>query len=366
MTLAENANTKSIRIPVFEHALPHRILLDELRVQGLYREEYADQDNVRKVEEAYAELEAAKNELDDWSTIHSGLPAKDSPEEHEQFEQLRRVRSAEEKCRNCEQKITDALHRADRSALCFSGGGIRSASICLGVLQGLARFSMKGRAGQPGMLHKINFLSTVSGGGYIGSWLMAWARRHPRSYEGVVSEISRSGVTGVDPEPRPVRHLRAYTSYLAPRLGGLTVDTWTLAATVIRNLFLNNCMLLPGFAALLCVPILIGFAMRWLSGRSPDNIWVGTFSLSLSVALLLLAFVQGISTKWRWKRIAQTVLFVSNTIISVAVAGLVVYWIAKRVPSRGLGFETGTLFAFSGFIAIPLIVPAIHGCRLAI
>lgn len=48
-------------------------------------------------------------------------------------------------------------------ALCLSGGGIRSATFCLGVLQWLA--------GQ-NELKNYHYLSTVSGGGYIGSWLV--------------------------------------------------------------------------------------------------------------------------------------------------------------------------------------------------
>ncbi|WP_425907766.1 patatin-like phospholipase family protein [Nitrobacter sp. TKz-YC02] len=44
--------------------------------------------------------------------------------------------------------------------LALSGGGIRSASFCLGVLQAL---------NAEGVLKKFNYLSTVSGGGYIGT-----------------------------------------------------------------------------------------------------------------------------------------------------------------------------------------------------
>ena len=54
------------------------------------------------------------------------------------------------------------------AALCLSGGGIRSAAFALGVLQALARF---------GLLGQFDYLSTVSGGGYIGSWLSAWRYR---------------------------------------------------------------------------------------------------------------------------------------------------------------------------------------------
>ena len=42
-----------------------------------------------------------------------------------------------------------------RTALCLSGGGVRSAAFNLGVLQGLARL---------GLLQRFHYLSTVSGG----------------------------------------------------------------------------------------------------------------------------------------------------------------------------------------------------------
>src|SRR5215470_11773858 len=49
--------------------------------------------------------------------------------------------------------------------LALSGGGIRSATFNLGVIQGLARCRL---------LHKFDYISSVSGGGYISSWLLGW------------------------------------------------------------------------------------------------------------------------------------------------------------------------------------------------
>jgi hypothetical protein len=43
--------------------------------------------------------------------------------------------------------------------LALSGGGVRSATFCFGLLRGLA---------QRGQLTRLDYLSTVSGGGYIG------------------------------------------------------------------------------------------------------------------------------------------------------------------------------------------------------
>src|SRR4051794_37476742 len=48
--------------------------------------------------------------------------------------------------------------------LALSGGGVRSASFCLGALQALDK---------AGVLKNIDYLSTVSGGGYIGPSLSA-------------------------------------------------------------------------------------------------------------------------------------------------------------------------------------------------
>ena len=52
--------------------------------------------------------------------------------------------------------------RKDVKGLAISGGGIRSASFGLGVMQALV---LKGQ------LEKIDYMSTVSGGGYLGAAL---------------------------------------------------------------------------------------------------------------------------------------------------------------------------------------------------
>src|SRR6266404_2856695 len=93
--------------------------------------------------------------------------------------------------------IWSAIHglKEKRSALCISGGGIRSATFGLGVLQGLARC---------GLLDRFHYLSTVSGGGYIGSWLSAWIKNDPNGIRGVVDELKRTPDSPLNPEPQPV------------------------------------------------------------------------------------------------------------------------------------------------------------------
>ena len=64
--------------------------------------------------------------------------------------------------------------------LAFSGGGIRSATFNLGVLQAMA---------EKGLLTKCDYLSTVSGGGYIGSWLSAWIWRECDAREKALNSL---------------------------------------------------------------------------------------------------------------------------------------------------------------------------------
>ena len=58
----------------------------------------------------------------------------------------------------------------------LSGGGIRSATFCLGLFQSLARQQL---------IRRMDFLSTVSGGGYFGSFLGAAFSRSGGSVDSV-------------------------------------------------------------------------------------------------------------------------------------------------------------------------------------
>src|SRR5579859_844590 len=81
-------------------------------------------------------------------------------------------------------KLALALNDLGSTALCLSGGGIRSAVFALGIIQALAQRPRKCKDNsQPpadkALLGQFNYLSTVSGGGYIGGWLSAWLSRQP-------------------------------------------------------------------------------------------------------------------------------------------------------------------------------------------
>jgi len=152
----------------------------------------------------------------------------------------------------------DAIARAHAKelvGLAFSGGGIRSATFNLGVLQSLARM---------GLLSKFDYLSTVSGGGYIGSWLMAWIKRSGIKDVRAGLRPERGKQPG-DDEPPQIHFLRRFSNYLTPKLGWLGADVWTVITIYIRNVILNFIVLGAAFALVLLVPrwMAIGARLGW-------------------------------------------------------------------------------------------------------
>jgi hypothetical protein len=406
-----------------EHALPFRTFFEEhlqhRRADLLAKaDKYLAPDAEKSVEErllaalraqedAYAALEVAGHKI----------AAGETPD-----------KSLDELLKHCAQSdipLKHILHGMNASALCLSGGGIRSASFSLGILEGLSRFSRNEHFTAPnGLMDKLDYISTVSGGGYTCSWGMSWVyrrmaaarpyplitqpfdlaaesieiglalcrgaqqflpqppntgaswsvafarqlgdlyeacsqassnckhalhtvqkvskedraepspyaprvanarhavghmtlvreaihahrRHHPphlvtsipaienalisvslelsraltairtdcvpdwqTSYGEVISALAgKSAVTCGDPEPQTVRHLRSYTSFLAPALG-LTVDSFTIAAIILRNLIVNWTMLVPALFVAVTLPQCSRFLMyaglHWLPQR---------------------------------------------------------------------------------------------------
>jgi len=156
----------------------------------------------------------------------------------------------------------------------FSGGGIRSATFNLGILQALAEMDM---------LRWVDYLSTVSGGGYIGSWLAAWIKRteskSPATPVGEVEHrLSPQESARFSGEPvNPIQFLRRYSNYLTPRLGFFGADTWTLISIYLRNVILNQAILISAIAAVLLVPRLVSWPFYSVDA---DDTWLRLLSLA--------------------------------------------------------------------------------------
>ena len=122
----------------------------------------------------------------------------------------------------------DSYGESAKIGLALSGGGIRSATFGFGVIQALAGLDL---------LPKIDVLSTVSGGGYIGSLISRlFARKDVKNPEGVKRAIlpaHKSDDTTKQIRPGSVlRWLRENGRYLAPSSSG---DLLLGGAIVLRN-----------------------------------------------------------------------------------------------------------------------------------
>jgi hypothetical protein len=215
-------------------------------------------------------------------------------------------------------KVFDEANKLNLVGLAFSGGGIRSATFNLGILQGLA---------DHGLLSIFDYLSTVSGGGYIGSWFEAWILRagrqekkaEPKDAEGKPIEMECRPVRGIQAvedelkskraerkatakvehgkvatthtEPPEIRFLREYSNYLTPRMGLLGADTWTLIAIYLRNLLLNQMVLTLFLFSMLLLPY-VAVLLTWKI-QNLNCAWLGCAAPVSAFLLVLFALMLG-------------------------------------------------------------------------
>ena len=220
-------------------------------------------------------------------------------------------------------EIYKTIHKADekRAALCLSGGGIRSATFALGILQGLA---------ECGLLEKFHYLSTVSGGGYIGSWLTNWL--HYEKPTSVIDDLKGEHSSPLHPESHPLVHLRDYSNYLSPRLGFLSADTWTLVSIYFRNLLLNWLMFIPLLTAVLLIPRICIAVVQ----ISPNDFikdaffWLGAGMGMVSIAYNGFNRPSGTDPKMaqKWKRLRGQVAFLYCSLLPLSISAIMLttYW----------------------------------------
>ena len=183
--------------------------------------------------------------------------------------------------------VYERIHKEQptRSALCLSGGGIRSAIFGLGILQGLAKHDL---------LRAFDYLSTVSGGGYVGGWLTAWIKNHSGGVKAVADKLKPDPESTLNPEPQEIRHLRAFGNYLTPKTGLTSADFWTLITTFIRNMFLNWLVLISWLAVAVMIPRFylqsINLAPDWSTWtKSVQQWWDIGLTISLATGFVLIA-----------------------------------------------------------------------------
>ncbi len=138
--------------------------------------------------------------------------------------ELQELRTAEQEEIRTRRKSGDA-EPTNLVGLALSGGGIRSASFALGVITRLA---------QSRILEDVDFLSTVSGGGYTGGFLSAHLAERTESFPDYGDRVQRAlGRSPDTTEPAAIRKIRNGAQYLLTgRFRALEMGTITLVGSL--------------------------------------------------------------------------------------------------------------------------------------
>ncbi|MFM8444700.1 MAG: hypothetical protein ACKN9W_15360, partial [Methylococcus sp.] len=202
------------------------------------------------------------------------------------------------------------------AGLACSGGGIRSATLCLGVAQSLAKH---------GILPRLDYLSTVSGGGYFGAFLSSYLNDPAPAQVGLEPGKLPFAEAG-QPEPAPLRQLRNHSKYLLK--GGLLGQS-RMAGLLLFGVLVNLLTLLP----VLAVALALTQALR-LAGVDGEHfrVFIGFALAGLgAVLVLLLIGLPLIYRKLAAKRSA--IARYERTAIGVALLLLAVWALGDRLPA---------------------------------
>lgn len=278
---------------------------------------------------------------------------------------------------------------ASFEALALSGGGIRSATFALGVLQALAGSRRDpGEAGRPAgfkdsMLSRFDYLSTVSGGGFIGAFLVGLfvpgrlrKKAHPEG-EATQAEVAQAAddaqtVLGSGPPGRiradavkgaalraPLAWLRENGRYLTPTGSG---DLVYAAGLGLRNWVSLHVVI--GVALLLALTLLAALrsavlGQPWSGGL--DGLESRLLNDALQAAEALGASATACAARCPATPVSSAIwwstLFVAALVpLALWVVPMgIAFWTTSRAPdgssgpfNRGMWGMTGAVVVFAG------------------
>ena len=165
----------------------------------------------------------------------------------------------------------------NRFGLALSGGGIRSATINLGILKTLHKF---------GILKQADYLSTVSGGGYTGAYIQATTKE--RGQDGKLFATEH------------LAYMRSHGEYLFPGTG--LEKIWNQLTLVVA--------------------FLISFLMSLLSPAILVTLVVGSYFFCDYYDLITVNFMDALQHHWQWLMpellYGGIVIFVLHYLLNIA------------------------------------------------
>ncbi|RMP84424.1 patatin-like phospholipase family protein [Pseudomonas syringae] len=248
--------------------------------------------------------------------------------------------------------------RTDAVGLSLSGGGIRSATFCLGVVQVLS---------EKKIMKDFDYLSTVSGGGYIGSFITSTLSQK-EGYEAISKPYG--------PDTDSIRHIRQNAKYLSAAnlkqrwmmvtgaLAGLTLNLTTPIGMIAVVALISNytsTLNLPSFW--LCIAgffggasiigiIVYGIGLRFGWGAKAGSRIVSVGAGAISIALLTFIVSKG------YESLGEVTSDNWQAVTYLAALALVIPLIAKFIPIFN-SLQSKNILQKYSLILAAIIVPLI-------
>lgn len=232
----------------------------------------------------------------------------------------------------------------DMVGLALSGGGIRSATFNLGLLQVITRYDY---------LKQIDLLSTVSGGGYIGSsltWFCSQLKhKFPYVWSSEATPAERQHVR------EQLDELRAHGSYLMPGDG---LNLWSLLAAIVAGSLTTLLVLVPLFLVLIAIlsePVMGKTIFEWLRYTGVALLYlfvlgVIIYGVATSKRMFRAAAVQRSTREWMGRVLLLGVLLLIVGSIPSVYSFIQSYfsvaegWVFSNVSLAGIASIAGALF----------------------
>lgn len=243
--------------------------------------------------------------------------------------------------------------RSHTTALAISGGGIRSATFALGVLVALARRNL---------LYQFDYLSTVSGGGYIGSFLTTFlnAEDPPTAANPQIGLLRKDlPFQREDGEAAALRHVRHHSKYLAT---GRLWERLQMAFTQVIGMALNGL----GFAYIAGVAAIVEYLLRRV--LPAGSLWLITIWVLAAVAGVSFLISMSVRQHPHRQKISDNVMTLAGIALIVVLLWEVLdIFHALQDPSWSLIFFAAALpLLASAMLALGFTGPALNRIVLTV
>ena len=223
--------------------------------------------------------------------------------------------------------------------LALSGGGIRSATFNLGLLQGLNEI---------GLLRGMDYLATVSGGGYIGGFWTRW--RQNRGFPGSLSgqsvfpgSVASDGETvmPVGDEAPEILHLRRFSRFLAPAIGVFSFETGRLlvglANAVLPSILTSVAFLVATALVAELIAMLVLLWPAWIATAVPATNGIPWLHGGAALCMFAFGVLHLLAMSAFWKRKAKGVFELIVGVLALVALSAIWGVMAKWCDRQGFG-----------------------------